>query len=126
MQMQAGNSHVWPYRAIRSRAGRCDNYAPLLLSGAGLRSLQYPVGALLRVVFISLICFLLCGCTVIRYSDGRVQFSRSSFGTKMTVRQLIVITDTNGIRTITMLGYSNNQIDGIEAAARGAAQGAAK
>lgn len=76
-----------------------------------------------------LVCLLLpaatgCTRTTLKTASGD-QFTRTSFGTKTAISELSMSGDTNGLRSVTMKGYSNDQVE-FAAAVTAAAINAAK
>jgi hypothetical protein len=92
------------------------------------RAILRPPSALL----VSIPCFLALtivgtGCQVLTYAGPNGErFSRSAFGASVSVSELAVENDTNGLRRVHLQGYQNNssQILGTvtEAAVRAALQ----
>lgn len=83
--------------------------------------------ALTIIAMISLltVSLLSCGCTVTKYvSSTGETFSRTSFGTKLSVSEMTVAGDTNGIRTIAIRGYANDQVQAIGVAVSAAVSAA--
>lgn len=76
----------------------------------------------------SLACLiLLTGCTVTKYTAPTGEtFTRTSFGTKLNVSELSVACGSNGVRTITMKGYANDQVQAIGIAVEAAVSAAIK
>jgi hypothetical protein len=70
---------------------------------------------------------ILTGCTVTRYAAPTGEtFSRTSFGTRLSVGELTVTAGTNGVRTITIKGYANDQVEAIGVAVDAAVSAAVK
>lgn len=70
-------------------------------------------------------CVALCGCTVTKYQSATGEkFTRWALGNRTAVGELTVSGDTNGVRTLRLQGYSNDQVEAIAAAAKGAVEGA--
>jgi hypothetical protein len=65
----------------------------------------------------------LSACTTIRYQDGSSEFSRTSFGTNLQITELKASTAPNGDRTITLQGYTSDQVEALRAVAEGVAKG---
>jgi len=76
---------------------------------------------------ICIIAVALCaGCTSTTYKEGTVTFTRRSFLTKQAFTQLEVLVQTNGVRTMSLKGYQNDQIAGAAAITAAAVEAAAK
>jgi len=55
-------------------------------------------------------------CTVTAYkSPTGERFTRASFGTTAAVSELTVTGDTNGVRTLSLKGYSSDQAQALSA-----------
>lgn len=65
------------------------------------------------------------GCTTTSYTHGNVEFSRTNFMTDSEIEGLRVEMKADGTRILEIDGVNAVQSRAIEAAARGAAQGAA-
>jgi hypothetical protein len=65
----------------------------------------------------------LAACTTIRYQDGTSKFTRTSFGTNLQITELRASTAPNGARTITLQGYTSDQVEALRAVAEGVAKG---
>jgi uncharacterized protein YdeI (BOF family) len=65
----------------------------------------------------------LSACTTIKYSDGSSEFRRTSFGTNLQITELKASTAPNGDRTITLQGYTSDQVEALRAVAEGVAKG---
>lgn len=68
---------------------------------------------------------LLGGCTTVSYQEGDATFSRTSFGTSLTISKLAVSVDKNGTKTISLEGYSNDQVEALARVSEGIARGLA-
>jgi hypothetical protein len=75
-----------------------------------------PISAIWSVLMLS-------ACTTIRYHDGTSEFSRTSFGTNLQITELRASTAPNGDRTITLQGYTSDQVEALRAVAEGVAKG---
>jgi hypothetical protein len=62
-------------------------------------------------------------CTTIKYKDGTSEFTRTSFGTNLQIMELKASTAPNGDRTITLQGYTSDQVEALRAVAEGVAKG---
>lgn len=68
---------------------------------------------------------LLTGCTTVTYREGDAEFSRTSFGTGLLISRLAVTFDKNGQKTISLEGYSNDQVEALARVSEGIARGLA-
>jgi hypothetical protein len=68
---------------------------------------------------------LLGGCTTVSYQEGDATFSRTSFGTGLVVSKLSVTFDKDGKKTISLEGYSNDQVEALARVSEGIARGLA-
>lgn len=83
--------------------------------------------SLVVIISAAALIVLLSGCTVTKYvSPTGESFTRSSFGTKLQVSELTVTGDTNGIRSIILKGYANDQVQAIGVAVEAAVSAAVK
>ena len=81
----------------------------------------------MKTNIILLLATTLTGCTVTKYVSGSGEsFTRTSFGTRLNLSELTVTGDTNGVRTITMKGYANDQVEAISAVTAAAVSAAVK
>jgi len=64
-------------------------------------------------------------CTTLTYRDGTSEFSRTSFGTNLQITELHASTAPNGDRTISLQGYTSDQVEALRAVAEGVAKGMA-
>jgi hypothetical protein len=97
--------------------------------GLGIpRAILHPSAALLVAIsLLATVALLTTGCQVLTYAGPNGErFSRSAFGASVSISELAVEKDTNGLRRVQMQGYQNNssQILGAvtEAAIRAALQ----
>jgi hypothetical protein len=77
----------------------------------------------MRNLLIFFVIAALSGCTTVRYQDGTSVFSRTSFGTNLQITELRASTSPNGDRTITLQGYTSDQVEALRAVAEGVAKG---
>ena len=74
-----------------------------------------------------LIAVALCGgCTITKYEEQGAKFSRAQFFTKQVFSDLSVNVSTNGSRTLTLKGYSNDGVAGAAAVTSAAVDAAVK
>lgn len=71
-----------------------------------------------------IVLLLLSGCSTVTYEHGNARFSRTSFGADTELSGLEVDIRSDGSRRLRLESVSQSQTKAIEAAARGAAQGA--
>jgi hypothetical protein len=81
-------------------------------------------------IFIAALIFaglmlLLTGCTFTGYraANGE-QFTRVAIGSKTSVGELRVSGDTNGVKTLLLKSYSNDQVEALSAVTEAAVKGA--
>lgn len=81
---------------------------------------------LLSILWICLgfIVAFLCGCSVSYLRSADTKFFRAAIGNRTDIGTLSGGVDTNGVRHIHLRGVSNDQVDGIREAVKGAAAGA--
>lgn len=65
----------------------------------------------------------LAGCSLVRYQDGPLHFTRLSLGTDLAISQAMFAVQPGGVRQFAVQGYGANESNGIECAARGLAEG---
>lgn len=75
---------------------------------------------------IPILLALLAGCSHSYYRDGQIEVSRWSVGTDLRLEQASGSYSPDGARQFRLEGAANEQSKALEAAARGAAEGAAK
>lgn len=80
----------------------------------------------MKYCLLSLVLTSLHGCTTIRYQDGPVTFTRTSFGTQLQVNELRASINQSGQRKIEMVGYTSDQVESLKAVAEGVAKGLAE
>lgn len=85
----------------------------------------------MRNTFLALsACLLFTGCQAISYTSPKGEkFTRYAIGNKVQLESLSVTADTNGVRTVEMKGYANDQaaaLGAVTAAAVSAAVSAVK
>ena len=76
--------------------------------------------------YLVVLTMLLTGCSSLNYDDGQTKFSRSSFGNKTSIGKIEVALGSNGVKTVRMEGYSNDQIEAIKIAVEAAIAAAVK
>lgn len=76
-----------------------------------------------KLLFIVSAIIALQACTVLTYRDGTSEFTRFSFGTNLQITDLSATTAPNGDRTITLQGYTSDQVESLKAVAEGVAKG---
>ena len=85
------------------------------------KHLQFPITSLVVAAGV------VCGCQRLTYNGPNGErFSRTSFGSTISISSLAVETDTNGVRRVQMQGYQNDPAQALgtvtEAAVRAALQ----
>lgn len=78
------------------------------------------------LILFSFVVFLVAGCTTIHYKEDGAEFSKSTFGTQMEIAKFTVDRDPAGRITFNIEGYKSDQVQAIEATAKGVAEGLAK
>lgn len=73
-----------------------------------------------------LVSFLVAGCTTIHYKESGAEFSKTTFGTQLEVAKFTVDRDPAGRITFNLEGYKSDQVQAIEATAKGVAEGLAQ
>lgn len=86
---------------------------------------QYAI-ALLGLISVVALALLTSGCTVTKYNPLTGEFLSRSFATRKTIGDLILGTDTNGVKNLRIKGYANDQASVIEGAIDAAVKAGAK
>lgn len=66
---------------------------------------------------------LLCGCQVLTYDSGTTKLRRIAVGTQTQIHSLQIAFSTNGLQSLSLDGYAQDQTKGLEKAAEGVVRG---
>lgn len=87
---------------------------------------MHALGVGLSIMMMAILLVVLTACSHSYYRDGEIEISRWSLGTDLNLEEASGSYSTDGSRQFKVQGASSEQSKSLEAAARGAAEGAAK